>query len=915
VQHLSARRLTLGLWLVALLAAVPLLTAGTAGAEIAPPWCGTPEPDAAGNLPDGSLPPPPQPPGVATHPAGSFPHIPYYAIGCTLEDIENRSADRRMTLERFGKSALGRDKFLVVINALETRAQRRAYLNWLIVRHYALEDPEKAQKLLDRFGDDVKVPIFVQGGIHGNEYEGVDAAMQVIEDLATTPYGEDPRVDQVLDQAIVIFNPIQNPDGRIAGTRANGNGFDLNRDFLTQSQPETVSSVAIMQRWLAPEMLDLHGYVTPTLIEATTKPHNPGIEYDLWLKWNQARIDANEAAMNARGYDVTRPINDWCWDGDIPVGGLCPLDPGEDPSRVTHWGPKWAESWDDWGPFYTPMYSQLVGLNGSTVEMCNEVPLDDSDPPRPIPIGTPTDCGPGTTTYEKVGRSGAREHQYITVWSSLLFDTDNREELMHDQLEIYIRGDDDAARPPLSSFPDHPTDQSRQFRNIENYWMHDYPQAYVLPIGEGQRSDVEARRLARWLLENGIHVERVEKKYDFRDGTTQMRFEKGSYVVFMDQPFRGLADTALGPGVNVSDRIDVLYAPPGAWSHGELWGANVVTIPDGARFRPKTERTRRIRTPDGEVEGRRNALRFALELDSPTAVKTVNALLAAGVTAELATTPFTNVFGEQLPAGTVLFPTSARRALEDAAEDSGLDFTGVRTLPTREPIDRTPRIAVLTGALTQEIWVLRQLGFTADPVSTATINSAPTDPLANYDVVFNQGNWPGATLPTARTRLTAFFASGGGYIGAGFGGANFLATGGQVAGLTPATVTSTATRSVRGWSGIINWDNHHPGTGQITGAYPSRDRAIVDPPVWFTGVPSAWTVDGSLPLMGFFLSGLWKFAGDAQSASAPGSPVIAHGANTAGTSRMTTFAMNPLYRADPEREWPMLASAAYWADQ
>jgi hypothetical protein len=24
--------------------------------------------------------------------------------------------------------------------------------------------------------------------------------------------------------------------------------------------------------------------------------------------------------------------------------------------------------------------------------------------------------------------------------------------------------------------------------------------------------------------------------------------------------------------------------------------------------------------------------------------------------------------------------------------------------------------------------------------------------------------------------------------------------------------------------------------------------------------------------------------------------------------------MNPLYRADPEREWPMLASAVYWVD-
>jgi hypothetical protein len=43
--------------------------------------------------------------------------------------------------------------------------------------------------------------------------------------------------------------------------------------------------------------------------------------------------------------------------------------------------------------------------------------------------------------------------------------------------------------------------------------------------------------------------------------------------------------------------------------------------------------------------------------------------------------------------------------------------------------------------------------------------------------------------------------------------------------------------------------------------------------------------------------------------------MIAHGPNTAGTARLVSFAMNPAYRADPEREWPMLASAALWADQ
>ena len=236
------------------------------------------------------------------------------------------------------------------------------------MREQALDNPARAKSLVAGYGDEIKVPILVQGGIHGNEYEGVDASMDQIERLATTPYGEDPAVDAILDHTIVVFNPIQNPDGRVAGTRANSNGFDLNRDYMTQSQSETRNSITLMKEWLAPDMLDLHGYVTPTLIEATTKPHNPSIEYDLWLKWNQTRIDANEAALNAIGQQVTRPINDWCSDGNpAPPSGICP------DGRPA--GPAVAEGWDDWGPFYAPMYHQHLGLNSSTVEMCQSVSL------------------------------------------------------------------------------------------------------------------------------------------------------------------------------------------------------------------------------------------------------------------------------------------------------------------------------------------------------------------------------------------------------------------------------------------------------------------------------------------------------------------------------------------------------------
>ena len=55
----------------------------------------------------------------------------------------------------------------------------------------------------------------------------------------------------------------------------------------------------------------------------------------------------------------------------------------------------------------------------------------------------------------------------------------------------------------------------------------------------------------------------------------------------MAQAHRGLAETALGIGVDVSSRIGILYAPPAAWSHGYLWGADVLQVPNGVPFTAK----------------------------------------------------------------------------------------------------------------------------------------------------------------------------------------------------------------------------------------------------------------------------------------------------------------------------------------
>ena len=852
--------------------ALLLCFAGSANAvAIEPPWCGTPEPDAAGALPDGSNP---------ADPVGSFPHIPYYAIGCTLDAIKAESIGKRMSVRVFGRSALGRPMYLVTINALETPGQRRDFERWSKLRRLALDDPAKAIADLRGYGDDVKVPIFIQAAIHGNEYEGVDASMRLIERLATTPRGADPEVDAVLDHAIVVFNTDQNPDGRAAGTRANGAGFDLNRDFLTQSQPEVKASVSVMQEWLFPDMLDQHGYATPTLIEATTKPHNPGIDYDLFLKWNQPRTAANGAALAAEGLGVQRPVNDWCPNADLPPIGSSTCAGGVAP------GPAVAEGWDDWGPFYTPMYNQLVGLNGSTVEMCQST---SSNP------ATQRVCGaPGLTSFPR-GRAAARTAQYVVATSTLAFDVANRHDLLADQLENYRRGVAGAARPACCPAP----------FDVANNWMHEYPAAYVIPLGGGQRSDAEANNLVLWLLDNGIEVTQLNKAAT----AGSQRFDKGSYVVWMDQAHRGLVETTLSVGVDVSSAIGVLYAPPAAWSHGYLWGADVVQVPADAGFDPATHAVGSPEKLRGGVESG-PAGAYVLEIDSPTAVRTLNSLISSGVSTEIATAPF--AAGDRTyPAGTAIFSASDKKALDRVGKDGGVLFGGVAktALPAREPRGSVPRIAVLTGGLTQEIWVLRDLGFTADPVPTGNTSALNTpggpDPLDGYDVVFNQAGWPSGA--TARARLTSFFAEHGGYVGAGTGGTGFLTSAGQVAGLTAAS------RSGNGRSGIVYWDNVGGAASPIVGAYPARDTAIMDPPTWLTAVPAALQIDAKLPSAGFFAAGLWLL--DAQSASAAGAPLVVHGPNASGSARLTVFAMNPAYRADPEREWPALASAAYWVQQ
>lgn len=84
------------------------------------------------------------------------------------------------------------------------------------------------------------MPLFLNCSIHGDEYEGVDTCIATIERLA---FGHDAQTRAVLDNVLLLINVVQNPDGRVLNTRANINGFDLNRDFTPTPSPR--------RRWCA----------------------------------------------------------------------------------------------------------------------------------------------------------------------------------------------------------------------------------------------------------------------------------------------------------------------------------------------------------------------------------------------------------------------------------------------------------------------------------------------------------------------------------------------------------------------------------------------------------------------------------------------------------------------------------------
>ncbi|MCH7639066.1 MAG: peptidase M14 [Bacteroidetes bacterium] len=191
-----------------------------------------------------------------------------------------------------------------LIHATVTSSGNHARLE--VIRQANLRLSESPNGVSDGEISAMPAIVYLAYSVHGNEASGTEAALLTLYHLAA---GQGPAVEHVLDNAVVIIDPMLNPDGRDRftnwansyrspaaptldtqdrehneawpGGRTNHYFFDLNRDWLPAQFPESRSRLEVFHNWRPQFVADFHEmgaeatYFFQPGIPSRTNPNTP----------------------------------------------------------------------------------------------------------------------------------------------------------------------------------------------------------------------------------------------------------------------------------------------------------------------------------------------------------------------------------------------------------------------------------------------------------------------------------------------------------------------------------------------------------------------------------------------------------------------------------------------------------------
>ena len=405
------------------------------------------------------------------------------------------ATSQRIRLDTVAHSVEGREVMMVIVTS-EANQQRLAEIR---SNAASLADPRAgAGAAADAIAGRLPVIVWLGFTVHGPEASGVEAAIAMLYQLAA---GLDAETRLVLDSAVVLIDPVQNPDGherhvqdvmrmRTAlgvpvhpaarihsgtwpGPRTSHYHFDLNRDWYAQSHPETRGRVAAMLEWWPHVAVDLHemGSNSSYFFPPPMAPVNQLVHPDI-IRWWDIFAAANIAAFDANGWSFFR-----------------------------------REGYDEFYPGYGSSWPLYTGAVGMTYEQASS-------------RGGAIMRTDGTVLTLA---QAARQH-YAAAWATTVTSARRSRERVRDYLAYRRQAIAEASRTPL--------------------------RAIVFERDAAGRADSLAAKLAQ----NGIEVQRLRSATTLRGATeygttraTNASVGAGSYVVDLAQPQGRLARVLLEP--------------------------------------------------------------------------------------------------------------------------------------------------------------------------------------------------------------------------------------------------------------------------------------------------------------------------------------------------------------------------------
>jgi hypothetical protein len=305
----------------------------------------------------------PNPNDYLDHPIGQWP-LRYHELVNYLRAIEGTTG--RLKIETHGETYEGRALYNVFISSEENIANLENIR--LAMNRLAEPSADASRTEVDSLVRTLPAVAWLGYSIHGDEVSGVDAATQLIYQLAA---GIDQRTLDLLNDLVIIIDPTQNPDGRERYMamiesykshvpnynrsamqhngvwpwgRTNHYLFDLNRDWILVRQPETRGRLATMLKWHPQLVVDAHemGSNSTYLFSPPRQPINYNTN-DHFIKWVETFAADQASAFDQNGWPYY--VKEW----------------------HEHWYPGYGSAWPVFSGGIGILY-EMAGVDGQFVK-------------------------------------------------------------------------------------------------------------------------------------------------------------------------------------------------------------------------------------------------------------------------------------------------------------------------------------------------------------------------------------------------------------------------------------------------------------------------------------------------------------------------------------------------------------------